>query len=371
MATTDFGALSEAQKRVWSLQTWRQGLDESFFFAAGMVGRGTEDVGKPVHLVTELTETGRGHQVIMQLVAELAEDGTAGDNILTGNEEALINDEQIITIDQFRHGVKNKGKMSEQRTVLRFRAMARQKLTYWLGNKIDEMAFLVTSGTAFTLNLDNSTRAATSQLPQLAFAGDVTAATANRTMYAGTATSTATLTANDKMTWKFVVEACAFAKRKRIKPVRVNGRQYYCLVMSTEQARDLKIDSDYMTNVGRAHHQGERNPLFTGAFAVIDNVMLYEHPKCFTTQGNATKWGAGSNVEGAVAMLLGAQAIGFARIGDPSFAEADVNDYNNQPGLAYGRMIGFKKPVYRSIYDSNNDADFGVVVLDTAAAQSA
>lgn len=371
MATTDFGALSEAQKRVWSLQTWRQGLDESFFFAAGMVGRGTEDIGRPVHLVTELTDTGRGDKVVMQLVAELEDDGTAGDNILTGNEESLINDEQIIVIDMLRHGVKNKGKMSEQRTVLRFRALARQKLTYWLGNKIDEMAFLVSSGVAFTLNLDNSTRPVSSQLNQLEFASDVTAPTANRSMYAGAATSTATLTANDKMTWKFIVEACAFAKRKRVKPVRVNGRSYYTIIMSTEQARDLKVDSDYMTNVGRAHTRGERNPMFTGAFTVIDNVMLYEHPKVFGTHGNATKWGAGSNVEGAQSLLMGAQALGFARINDPTFAEADINDYGNQPGLAYGRMIGFKKPVYRSIYDDGDDADFGIVSLHTAAALSA
>jgi hypothetical protein len=83
-----------------------------------------------------------------------------------------------------RQGVKNKGEMAEQATVIRFRATAETKLGYWMADKMDEMAFLVASGRAFTLTLDDSTRG-TSQLPSLKFAADVVAASTNRIVHAG------------------------------------------------------------------------------------------------------------------------------------------------------------------------------------------
>lgn len=372
MALTDFGALSPARKRVWSERTWQQGRDASFWFANGMVGSGTEDATKPIHLVTELTATERGDKCIMQLIADLHDDGTVGDNKLEDNEEDMVNDEQTITLDQLRHAVKNKGKMSEQRTVIRFRAMARNKLAFWLGDKLDELMFLTISGRPYTLMLDGSARSASSQLPNLAFASDVVAASTNRILYAG-GTAENNITASDTMDWEFIVGAAAFARRKRIKPVRIKGKEYFAIVMSPEQARDLKRSNSYMTNVGRAQVRGDSNPLFTGAFAVIDNVMLYEHPKVFNTQGlsSGNKWGAGGTVDGAQAMLYGAQALGFARIGDPVFAESDNRDYENRNGLAYGRIIGMLKPQFISRYDANATEDFGTIALKTAAATGA
>lgn len=370
MATTDFGALSAAQKKVWSERVWIDGRDASFWLSSGMTGRGTSDATKPVHLITDLTATERGDRVIMQLIAELLEDGTVGDNQLEGNEESLVNDEQEVVIDLLRHGVKSKGKMSEQRTVIRFRAQARNKLSYWLGNKLDELAFLTVSGRAYTLKLDGSARAAGSQLPQLAFASDVTAASTNRIKFGGAATSEATVTAADKMTWVLLVGIRAFAATKRIKPIRIGGKDHWAVVMSPQQARDLKTDTDYMTNVGRAAPRSADNPLFSGAFAVVDGMILFEHPKTYTTEGlgGSAKWGAGGAIEGAQATMMGAQALGFARIGEPNWGESDATDYQNRQGIGYGRMIGWLKPVFRSIYDNNLAEDFGTVAIKTAAA---
>jgi len=371
MALTDFGSLTAAKKKLWSETTWIQGRDRQFWHANGFIGSGTEDDSKPIHLVTELTKTERGDQCVMQLVAELQGDGIAGDNLLEDNEESLVNDEQTIVIDQLRNGVKSKGRMSEQRTVLRFRALSRNKLSYWLSDKLDEMTFLTASGRAYTLKLDGSTRSGTSQLPQLAFANSVVAASSARIIHAGTATSEATITAADTMSWVYLVKCAAYARWKRLKPIRMNGKDMFAVVMTPQQARDLKTDNNYMTNVGRAQVRGDNNPLFTGAFAVIDNLLLFEHPKCFNTTGLAggSKWGAGGAIEGAQALLLGAQAIGFARLGDPSWEESDNQDYMNRQGVGYGRIIGLLKPQFRSIYDSNTAQDFGIISLKTAAAQ--
>ena len=64
----------------------------------------------------------------MFLVADLMGDGVVGDNEREGMEEDMQSYEQIITIDLISHGVKNKGKMSEQKTVIKFREHAKDKL---------------------------------------------------------------------------------------------------------------------------------------------------------------------------------------------------------------------------------------------------
>lgn len=367
MATTDFGALSTAKKKVWAAQIWVAGRDANFWMSNGFVGGGQNNV---IERITDLTRTERGEECIMQLVADLQQDGIAGDNVLSGNEEALFNDSVSIRIDQLRSGVRSKGAMAEQRTVIRFRSTAREKLAFWLANKIDEMMFLTASGVSFSLNNDSSARSTSSQLTQLSFAADIAAPSAGRVKYANAATSTASLQATDTIAWHMIVSLQAYAKRKRVKPIRSGGREWYALLLSTEQCRDLKNDPTYQTIASRAAPRGSDNPLFRNALAVVDGVVLYEHNKVQTTLGlnSGSKWGAAGTVDGAQALLLGAQAMGLATISDVEYNEADQNDYNNRPGIAAGRLLGMIKPQFTSIPDANTKQDFGVVSLYTASA---
>lgn len=260
--------------------------------------------------------------------------------------------------------------MSEQRTVIRFRTTAKNKLAYWLAERIDQLMFLTASGVAYTLENNGATRSLSSNLNSLAFAGDVTAPSTNRILYGGAATSTATLATSETMTWDLIVEARALAKYKRIKPIRMGGREYYCMVMSTQQARDLKQDSDYQTINKDGNVRGKGNPLFDGALAIVDGVILYEHNYVYHTIGAASgsKYGSSGTVDGAQALLLGAQAMGFARIGDAEWAESDNRNYGSKTGISYGRMIGMLKPVFTSRFDDDAAEDFGVISVYTAAA---
>jgi N4-gp56 family major capsid protein len=296
----------------------------------------------------------------------------AGDNLLKGSEEGLTASDEEIKIDQLRNAVRSRGAMSEQRTVVRFRVEAKDTLGNWHGQKLDELGFLTVSGIPYTSNLDGTLRPGSSQLPSLAYAGDVTAPSTNRQFFAGTATSKATLTASDKMTWKLIVSIIAFAQRRRLKPVRYNGKSKYLICMSTEQGRDLKTDADYMTNVARAADRGTKNPLFNGYFAEIDDAILFSHPKTFNTLGAASgsKFGAAGAVDGAQGLLLGAQALGYARIGNPKWVEDKDDDYENRENVGYGGMFGFKKPVFESIYDAGASEDFSVISIFTAAART-
>lgn len=367
MASTDFGALTQAQKRVWSSKIWKQFRDESFWHSNGFVGT---NMNTPIHRVDELTKTERGLECVMQLVNDLENDGVVGDNQLTGNEEAMVNDAQIIKIDLLANAVKSKGKMSEQATVLRFREQAKDKLAFWLPDKIDELMFLTAAGRAYTLKTDLSTRGV-SQLPSLAFAADVTAASANRIKHAGSATSEATLTAGDKMSWAVCVTAKTFARRQGIRPIRQGGKEYYAMVMSPEQRRDLLLDSTYQTIVSRAAERGSNNPLFKNALVVVDGLILYEHRKVINTTGlaSASKWGSGGLVEGAQATLFGAGGLGFTTLGGGEWSEADQTDYGRQPGVGYEQMFGLLKPQYKPTKSAASREDYGLIQVKTAAAQ--
>lgn len=363
---TDFGALTAANKRYWSAQIWVAGRDAAFWTSNGFVGEGTNSV---IQRVTEITTTSRGDKVIMQLVSDMQQDGVVGVNELTGNEEALFNDSIEFQIDKIRHGTKNRGEMSEQKTVIKFRQTAREKLSFWYADKCDELMFLTASGIAYTYKTDGSTRTS-SQLPQLAFNAQIAAPSSGRKMYAGTATSTATLTTADTMSWDLIVAAHSLAERKKLKPIRSGGRNYYAMLLSTEQARDLKRDSDYQSIVQHGETRGSDNPLFRGALVVVDGIVLYSHNKTCNTFGlaSASKWGSGGTVDGAQALLMGSQALGYATVGEMAYSEADINDYGDKPGVAIGQMFGMLKPQFTSIPDSLTKQDFGLLSIYTAAA---
>jgi N4-gp56 family major capsid protein len=368
MGATDFGALSDAQKRVWAADIWQAGRDQSFFFANGFIGK-SKDMNSVIQRVTELSETERGLECVMQLVQDMQGDGVVGDNELDGNEETLVNDAITIRIDQLRHGTKSKGAMAEQATVIRFREQSKDKLSFWLSDKLDELMFLMLSGRAFSLKTSGETRT-NSQLPSLKFAADVAAPTSGRIIYAGSATGEGSLTASDKMSWAVLVRAKQMAIRKRLRPIKSGGKNHFIVVITPEQERDLVLDPTYQTIVRSAAKSGEKNPLFTGALANVQGLVIHSHNKVFNTLGKSSgsKWGSGNTIDGAQAMLLGAQAGGLATLGNMSFTESDKTDHGNRPGVGIGRKIGMLKPQFKSLTDSNTRQDFGTIAIKTAAA---
>ena len=68
----------------------------------------------------------------MHLLADLVDDGVIGDNEREGLEEEMKSYNDKITIDLISHGVRQKGKLAEQKTVINFRENAKDKLAYWL-----------------------------------------------------------------------------------------------------------------------------------------------------------------------------------------------------------------------------------------------
>lgn len=369
MADTNFGENSALQVKVYSTEIWRHTRLTSFFLRNGAVGSGIADTNAIIHYINKLSKSSKGHTAVMPLVQQLQGDGRVGDHTLEGYEEKMNADDLSIQVDQIRNGVKSEGAMAEQDTVIVFRANAMTELGYWLASMIDQLCFLTAAGIAYTKKLDGSNRSAASDLPNLRFAADVTAPTSGRKFFAGTATGTSSLAASDTMSWNRIVEIRAEAKYKRLRPVLVGGREYYFIVMSTYQMRDLKKDTVYQTAAAQAEVRGPDNPLWKGAVKVVDGCMLYEHERVPTTLGLASgsKWGASGTVDGAQALLMGAQALGFCNLQDMSYKESDQTDYGNRLGIGIGRQLGMVKAHwYRP--EEASDQDYSIMSLYTAAA---
>jgi hypothetical protein len=59
-------------------------------------------------------------------------------------------------------------------------------------------------------------------------------------------------------------------------------------------------------------------------------------------------------------LFCGAQALGMADIGAPDWNEKGF-DYDNSQGISLGKILGFLKPKFGTIYENNTVEDFGVL----------
>lgn len=322
-----------------------------------------------IQRITELTKTEKGEQVIMHLLADLVGDGVVGDNEREGAEEEMKTYNDKITIDLISHGVREKGKLANQKTVVSFRENARDKLAYWLANRMDQLAFLTLSGVSYSLNNDGSTRAE-SAFSQLAFAADVSAPTTNRHrrwdatsgLVAGDTTQVAAV---DTLTYAAMVDINTYAKTHYIKPLMAGGKEYYVVFIRPEGLAQLKKDADYQRAVITGMDRGKDNPFFTGGIATVDGLIFHEHRLVYNTKGatsGTAKWGAGNTVDGSRMLVCGSQALGFADLGSPEWAEKWFQ-YESSPGINVDKMFGFLKPKFYSIYDKSVE-DFGVLAVD-------
>lgn len=364
MALTNFALLTDEQKTVWSMDLWKHARNYSF--VNKFLGKGSNSM---IQHITELKKSEKGARAVITLLADLEGDGVAGDRTLEGNEEAMKSYDQVIRIDQLRHANRHEGRMADQKSVVEFRNNSRDVLAYWLADRIDQMAFLTLSGQSYAMRNNGAARFG-SDLPFLEFAADVAAPTAQRRLRWNGSTKTLTangatnaITASDTPMWELFVQLKAYAKDQYMRGVKGSGGEETFHAFLTPQAMaKLKLDPTYMANLRSARQRATNNPLFTGDAVEVDGIVLHEFRHVYNTSGAASgsKWGAAGDVDGCQMLFCGAQALAMADIGNPFWVEEGF-DYENQQGISIGKIVGFLKPRFNSIYSGNTVQDFGVM----------
>ena len=375
MAMTNFARLGLQQRLAWGRRLWKAARNTSFILRS-FTGESEQSV---VQRVTELTETAKGTSAaVFTLVPDLEGDGVVGDNQLEGNEEEIKAFDQTITFDQIRNANRLEGRMADMKSTVRFRETSMNVLREWLAQRLDELAFLTLSGVSYQYKTNGALRVG-SQFPLLDFAADVTAPSANRHFRWDSATGlepagTNLIDATDLPTWDMIMQLKAFAEEHYIRPVSTDdGVEVYTLFLHPAQMAALKQDTKFQEMYKLAASRGSTNLMFKGTSMggkasgiFIDGINIVSYRNVFNTRGapSGSKWGAGGTVNGARALLVGAQALAMADIGVARWVEKDF-DYDNSPGVSIAKLIGFKKPQWRSAYTGTVE-DFSVVALDTA-----
>jgi len=351
MAQTEFGVNHALAVKRWSTSLAVEAEKKSYF---------KKFIGSIIERKTDL-EKKAGDQITFGLRMKLRGAGVTGDATLEGNEEALVYYSDAILIDQLRHAVRSKGKASEQRVPYDMRATAREALATWYAERFDELMFVNLSGAR---GVDSSL---TLPLSFTGFAGNTLLAPDAAHLKFANGLAKATITTSDILTLSEIDKLVEIAETvdPMIQPIMVDGEKHYVLLIHPYQATDLRTNTavgQWLDIQKAAGARGGSNPIFSGALGVYNNVVIHVHRNVI----RHSDLGSGTNLPGARALFLGAQAgaIAFGNGGGETVARyswvEELFDYKNQLGVSAGSIFGVKKTRF-------NSADFGVIALDTYA----
>lgn len=346
MAQTAFGVNDPQSNKLWRSTLFEEALKATW------VGKFMGEESDAILQI--LPETGKeaGDRVTTTLRMQLQGDGTLGDGTLEGNEEPLTTYTDNMFIDQLRHAVRSKGKMSDQRIPWSVREEAQTGLSDWYAARFD---------TAFFNQVGGNTAIGDVRYTglQAAIAPD-----SGHKYAPNSHVLDQNLTTGDEFNLSFIDQAVAMAKLATpvIRPIMVDGDALYVAVLHTNAVTQLRTNTGTggFLDIQKAATQGDgskNNPIFTGALGTYNGVVLHESTRI--------PLGVNSSTGVAVAntrrnVLLGAQAavIGFGQ--GQSMDAMDWNeelfDYGNQLGVSAGCIWGLKKSQY-------NSTDFGTIVL--------
>ena len=329
MAQTSLATGDAEVKKVWDELLFRDSVKNSYF--ARFMGSSSDSL---VHVKSQL-EKGKGDRIRFALRERLTGNGRTEGQALEGNEENLETNTHDLVLEQLRHAVRDAGSMTRQRAMYDVDQESAQALSDWMTEKIDEKCF-----------------AALETSPTKKFWG-------------GNATSDATIDATDKFTPDLISKVKGYAvtggnrTQTPLRPIMVDGKKTYIMLIHPEVAYDLKQNSDWQTAQQNANVRGNSNPVFSGALGIWDNVVIHEHENV----GIVDTFGAGGNVHGATCSFMGAQSLVWGWGHRPKTVTKKF-DYDDQCATAIGMIYAVNKPKFT--FNGGSSTDYGSIGVDVA-----
>lgn len=352
MAATEYGVNHPLAIKHWEPTLMREALKKTL--ALQFMGKSKEAL---CTIKTDLTSSDGGDRIRVGIRSQLRGQGVKGDNTLEGNEESLETFYQDVMIDQLRHAVRSRGKMSEQRVPFSVREEAKDGLADWWADRIDSWFFNQLAGnTAVT-----DDRYYGFNTPVAPDADHITYGESGSTADVSISNTTVA-----KFSLKFIDTAVEKAKlaKNALRPISVGGRKKFVCFVHPYQVTSLRTsagDSQWK-DIQLAAIQGGKisdNPIYTGAVGEYNDTIFHESTRVPASPTN-------SSVRRAV--LCGAQslAIAFGRgYGKNVFKwKEELFDYDNQLGVAAGCQAGMTKTRF-------DGSDYGTIVIPTWATAAA
>lgn len=345
MAYTEFGTGDPQTRQAWSKVTFIEAIHRTFF--RRLMGTNSDSF---VYRLNEL-ENDAGDRIRFDLLLQMQGYGVDGDSRAKGKGEALRYVQDNLYIDQKRlvHEFK---RMSQQRTVHDLRQDARTALRDRWAVILDQFLWAYASGIAYGTLAAN-----------LPFAGN----------------SLRTPDTNhviDATGRNFDLDLVDYAKERArtvtppLRPTLIDGRRTFAMVITPYQETNLKRQTEWREAQREAQVRSARNPIFTGALGVHNDVILFSSdymPTFVVSPAHANNR--------SHALMIGAQGIALAfgnafprdmrgSAGGENFLrwEEETDDYGNERGVAAGIIFGVSKSQF-SI--DGTATDYGVIRVDT------
>ena len=289
-----------------------------------------EGPGNAIHV--KQMEEGKGKDVTFGLVSQLSGSAITGDSSLEGNEQSLSTFSNTVSTNQKRLAVRDTGKFANSKVLYDFRSTSLDLLKTQYSELIDAdifSALSATSGTHAYYRADASASVYATSDPKAALA------------------DADSITLADISAMKTLAQIGGSANY-RMRPIRVDGNDYYVLVLHPEVAYDLFELDEFQQIQREAQVRGDSNPLFKGALGIYNGVVIHSHEGVNTFDN-----GGGAAVKGSRNLFMGAQAACFAESSDMMWVEKTF-DYGYQLGISAAKSYGVDISDY-------NSKDYGVI----------
>jgi N4-gp56 family major capsid protein len=241
------GVLQNAVPTWWADRLRDDAIRRAFW---GARFEGKEGSRKPIIVNEDFTKK-PGETIKFNVVSQVFSPGVTGETALTGSEDKLSLGQYTLTVDWLRNAIAYT-KNLEKRVNFNIAQTIRSELSDWMKRKIDsDMFSALISG-------------------------------ASNIIYAGDATSVATLGSNDHFGTE-EIDRLKLALQRTAIPIRVEGpegeeNEYYGAVISEVDEYWLKGD-DVWNQAQRdaGPRDYSKNRIFTGALGIYNGVILYVH----------------------------------------------------------------------------------------------
>lgn len=292
----------------------------------------------------------KGDTINYQLRSKISGNGFTEGQAAVGNEQALTYSNDSITINELRQAIRVPGDdtIYRQREYLDQYADARPELSRWYAERLDDWFFnhlcaqsIVTTG---TLNGFNTPTAVDSNHKLVISGSDESA-----------------LSSSNPITTAFIDKMITKAKTisNPIRPIRQDGKEFYVLFISDEQAYDLRTQSNSVWfSIQQSLIEGgyaERSGIFTGAIGMWNGAVIHSTNRIKNgIQSSATT----SASKRAVLAGAGAITLAFGKAISTEMGENSVPmkvaeesfDYGEERGICGKLVGGLKSAVFDSTY---------------------
>jgi N4-gp56 family major capsid protein len=333
--------VSASRKQVWDAKFIAEYVRASQF--SDMMG---SDTNKPIYIDRDLMRE-KGETKNVPLRTKLTGAGVTGNTSLEGQEEALDNYNDQVTIEWKRNAVLVT-KREEHATELDIRDEAKMALKDWIVEADrDQIIQTLESPTVDGLTAYADVSEANKDA-WLALNSDRVlfgAASTNNAANDHSAALAELDDTNDKLTYTNVRAARAMLKQASplIRPIKVDGKgEFYVAYCHSYAMRDLRISLDTIHQ--NARERGVGNPLFEDGDVIFENVIFKEVPEMSVV----ADVGASSTVDCSQVIYCGAQAVLGVYKQMPRTIVDTTRDYQFRYGVAIETARRFKKACFNS-----------------------